>query len=77
MISGQGKVSSRKYNMSEAAEILPNIVTEYENDGVKSPEDKARNRMVAEGYKYQALNGNKTEELGEVENLLLADSSLL
>ena len=52
---------------SEKAEILPNIeCSEYENGGIKTPEDKARNRMVAEGYKYQALNGDRSEhQLGE------------
>ena len=52
---------------SEKAEILPNIeCSEYENGGIKTPEDKARNRMVAEGYKYLALNGDKSDDqLGE------------
>lgn len=53
---------------SEKSEILPNIVTEYENGGVKSQEDKARNRMVAEGYKYHSLNGDKKEELEPIDD---------
>ena len=55
---------------SEKTEILPSIVTEYENGEVNSPENKARNRMVAEGYKYQTLGDNE-EKLGEDGDFLV------
>ena len=46
--------------MSEdKSDLVPNIVTEH-NNGENSLEKKARNRMVAEGYKYHIL-GDKEE----------------
>ena len=44
---------------AEKDAIVPNIVTEVNSDGEgSSQENRARNRMVAEGYKYHALNNN-------------------